>query len=173
MAVLNYERAKLLDPNDADVEANLRHVRTAAGLTPETRTRFEHAASFAAPRFIAWLGIMGFIVAGASVLALKFHRKHLLWLGAAAMVGFAAAGAALCNALALRSLMHETVVIAHTAPARVSPVPMGEPLFELREGETLEAISRHDSFIMVQTRAGRRGWVSSENLAAVVPQAPL
>lgn len=173
LAVLNYERAKLLDPNDADVEANLRRVRSVAGLPPETRTPFEHAASFATPRVIAWLGILGFVVAGSSMLALKFHRKNRTWLGAATMLGIVAAGAALCNALALRSLVHETVVIARTAPARVSPVPMGEPLFELREGETPEAISRHDSFIMVQTRAGRRGWVSSENLAAVVPQAPL
>lgn len=31
-AVLNYERAKLLDPNDPDIEANLNHVREASGL---------------------------------------------------------------------------------------------------------------------------------------------
>ena len=168
--MLNYERAKLLDPTDADIEANLRHVRTAAALAPETRTGFERAANFAAPRVMAWLGVVGVIVTGVAVLGLTFYRRHRLGLGATALLGMVAVGATLCNALALRSLVHETVVIAHTAPARVSPVPMAEQLFELREGETLEAVSRHDSFIMVQNRAGRRGWVSSQNLAPVVPQ---
>ena len=36
LAVLNYERAKLLEPNDPDIDANLRHVREAAGLPPES-----------------------------------------------------------------------------------------------------------------------------------------
>src|ERR1700688_1343375 len=31
LAVLNYERARLLDPKDLDIEANLRHVREASG----------------------------------------------------------------------------------------------------------------------------------------------
>ena len=170
LAVLNYERAKLLDPNDPDVEANLRHVREACGLPPETRTRFARAANFASPRVLAWVGLIGFICAGASVLARKLYPRHRRWLGAPAVMGFLSAGAAMCNAIAMWPLLHEAVVITRTAPARVSPVPMGEPLFELREAETVETISRHDSFVMVQTRAGRRGWVSTDNLAPILPR---
>jgi hypothetical protein len=40
LAVLNYKRAKLLDPNDPDIDANLRQVRQSAGLPPESRSRF-------------------------------------------------------------------------------------------------------------------------------------
>jgi hypothetical protein len=172
LAVLNYERAKLLDPNDPDVDANLRRIRQAAGLPPESRNRLERAASFANPSVLAWAGLIGLLCGGVSVLARKVYPRHRRWLGVSALAGFLPAGAALCNALVLWPMLHDAVVIAHSAPARVSPVPMGETLFELREAETVEAISRHDSFVMVQTRAGRRGWVSAENLALVVPRAP-
>ena len=37
LAVLNYERAALLAPNDADINANLEYVRAGAGVRPEPR----------------------------------------------------------------------------------------------------------------------------------------
>jgi tetratricopeptide (TPR) repeat protein len=172
LAVLNYERARLLDPNDPDVDANLRHVREASGLPPESRSRFERAASFANPRILALAGFIGFLCGGVGALARKLYPRHRRWLGVSALVGFLSAIAALCNAVALWPMLHEAVVVTRTAPARVSPVPMGETLFELREAESVETLSRHDSFVMVQTRSGRRGWVSAENLAQVVPRAP-
>src|SRR5271154_658018 len=41
LAVLNYERARLLDPKDPDIEANLRHVREASAQPPDSRSRFQ------------------------------------------------------------------------------------------------------------------------------------
>lgn len=170
LAVLNYERATLLDPNDPDIDANLRQVRQSAGLPPESRSRFERAARFANPQILAWAGLAGLLCWGASVLARTLLPRHRRWLGAAALVGFVTAGAALCDAAALWPMLHEAVVVTRTAAARVSPVPMGESLFELREAETVETMSRHDGFVMVQTRAGRKGWVSADSLAPVVPR---
>src|SRR5882762_10338729 len=69
LAVLNYERAKLLEPNDPDIEANLRHVREAVGLPPESRNRFERMAEIASPRILAWVGALGLLIAAASMLA--------------------------------------------------------------------------------------------------------
>ena len=43
MAVLNYERASLLAPNDPDIEANLRAVREPLHLRSESRNWFERA----------------------------------------------------------------------------------------------------------------------------------
>ena len=172
LAVLNYERARLLDPNDADVDANLRHVREASGLPPDSRSRFERAASFAGPGILAWGGLAGLVLAGVSVLARALCPARRTLLGVPVILGLALVGATLCNAIALWHLVHEAVVVTRTAPARVSPVPMGEPLFELREAEMVRVMSRHDSFVMVQTRAGRKGWVSTENLVPVVPRVP-
>jgi hypothetical protein len=68
-AVLNYERARLLDPTDADIDANLRQVRTAAGIPPESRGRLDRLARIAAPPILAWVGALGFVIAAVSVLA--------------------------------------------------------------------------------------------------------
>src|SRR5208282_4339988 len=61
MAVLNYERAILLAPNDPDIEANLRHVRESARLPPESRSWFARAVTVAGPTVLAWLGVIGLL----------------------------------------------------------------------------------------------------------------
>ncbi|HEV7614080.1 MAG TPA: tetratricopeptide repeat protein [Steroidobacteraceae bacterium] len=171
LAVLNYERARMLAPNDPDIDANLRHVRVAAGLPAETLTRFERTARMGDPHILSWIGVLGLIVAGAGILLKKRYSRHRRMLGAAASLGISLVGVALCNAIAWWPTLDESVVVAHTAPARVSPVPMGEPLFVLREAEIVKTSSRHDSFVLVQNSAGRQGWVSIENLAAVLAPA--
>jgi hypothetical protein len=62
------------------------------------------------------------------------------------------------------------VVITAATPARVSPVPMGEPLFVLPEAEIVTMNAEHDDFMLIQTKAGRRGWVSRANVIPIVPQ---
>jgi hypothetical protein len=69
LAVLNYERARLLAPNDPDIEANLRHVRDAAHLPSETKSVFARTATAVSPAVASWLGVVGVLVLGASVLA--------------------------------------------------------------------------------------------------------
>src|ERR1700722_14547911 len=53
LAVLNYERAGLLDPTDPDINANLRWVRESAGLPPESRNRFDRIFRIAGPQTLA------------------------------------------------------------------------------------------------------------------------
>src|SRR5579863_2348505 len=80
LAVLNYERARLLDPKDPDIEANLSHVRQVSGLPPDSRSRFQRAAEFADPRLLAWAGILGLTLAGFAAWARvgsKSHRRKL------------------------------------------------------------------------------------------------
>jgi hypothetical protein len=170
LAVLNYERARLLEPNDSDIDANLRHVREMSGLPPEARSSFERLSGLANPRILAWLGVLGLIVAGGAALARRVYPGHRRKLLAARLIGICLLGAAIANGVALWPIMHEAVVIAPTAQARDSPVPMGDPSFVLREAEIVKTGAQHDGFVLVQSRAGRKGWVSSENLAPIVPK---
>jgi uncharacterized protein YgiM (DUF1202 family) len=86
------------------------------------------------------------------------------------LLGLSMLGLTICNALALWPILHEGVVIAATTPVRVSPVPMGDPLFTLREGEMVKITAEHDSFALIETHAGRSGWVADSNLAPIVPR---
>src|ERR1700682_4007582 len=73
LAVLNYERARLLEPNDSDIDANLRRVREMAGLPAEARNGFERISGLAGPRTLAWVGVLGLLTAGAAALARRVY----------------------------------------------------------------------------------------------------
>jgi len=170
LAVLNYERASLLAPEDPDVDANLRFVRKSAHVTAEPRRWIDRMVTIARPAVVAWLGVAGVLMLGAGLLAglLAPHRRRTR--RAALLVGAALVGFTLSNGLVLWPKLHEAVILTAAAPARASPVPMGDSLFTLPEAETVRVTAEHDDFVLVRTRAGRTGWVSRANLAPVVPR---
>ena len=169
LAVLNYERARLLAPDDPDIEANLRRVRETSGLPPQTRSAFERMAGFFGPRTLAWAGLLGLLASGISILARvgrKTHRRKLL---AVAVAGALLLTVSAAEALALWPIAHQAVVIAPSTPVRVSPVTTEEPLFVLPEASIVTPRAQHEDFVLVRTKEGRSGWVPLANLARIVP----
>jgi hypothetical protein len=169
MAVLNYERANLLAPNDPDIEANLRFVREPLQLPSESPNGFVRAATVASPAVLSLTGVAGLTILGLSLLAGQLRQGHRATRRAAAVAGFALAGLTVANAVVLWPRLHEAVVVTAEATVRVSPVPMGDPLFVLPEAATVRMKAEHEGFVLVQTREGRLGWVSRANIAPVVP----
>jgi hypothetical protein len=170
LAVLNYERAKLLDPNDPDINANLHLVREAAGLPPTSRSRYDRLVGFSSPRMLAWLGVLGLLMAGVGALLrvrAKTHRGKLL---VAMLAGFCLLGLSVGNAVAVWPILHEAVVTAHSAQVRVSPVTTDAPLFELPEATTVTLRAEHDDFTLIQTATGRTGWTQRANIVPIVPK---
>jgi hypothetical protein len=170
MAILNYERASLLSPNDPDIQANLQYVRASAHLPAEVPGTFDGVAKIATPFWVAWMGVLGLMIVGASVIAAQLSLRHRLARGAATLLGVVMLGLTLCNALALWPRLHQGIVIAAATPVRVSPVPMGDPLFTLPEGEKVKITAEHDGFALIETRAGRAGWIANSNFAPIVPR---
>ena len=172
MAVLNYERARLLAPNDADNEANLRLVRETAHQAVKPRSWLERAATAASPQATAWLGVLGVLMAGLGLLIGVFSGRFR-WIRRMGIVaGMGLIGLTIGNAVILWPTLHAGVIISPQAPVRVSPVPMGDSLFVLPEAETVTIKAEHEGFFLIETRAGRSGWVSQANLAAVIPNEP-
>jgi len=169
LAVLNYERAALLAPNDPDIRANLDYVRATAQVPTDPPTRFTRFAQAANPTAAAWLGVIGLALLGTSVLASKAtQRFRALW-ATSALLGAFQIALAISNALLLRPRMHEAVVLINQTPARVSPVLMGDTAFVLREAETVTVTAQHQDFVLIRTHAGRTGWVARANVGAVIP----
>ncbi len=169
-AVLNYERARLLDANDPDIDANLRHVRETSGVPPLVRSRFERLTAMAGPEILAWAGVLGLLIGGVCALARRRYPRHRGKLIACAAVGFSVLGFSIASAMVQWPVMREAVLIVHSAPVRVSPVPIGDALFELPEATIVTTSAEHDGFILVRTAQGRTGWVPGANLAAIVPK---
>lgn len=171
MAVLNYERARLLAPNDPDIRANLRFVRTTSALPPISGTWFERKASkLASPNTLFWFGCVGLLMVGVSLLLVRQYPRRRLALRACTAAGFALTGVTLCNALAIWPMMSEAVVIARAPPARVAPVSMADSLMTLREAEILTVDAQLRDFTLVHTDTGRSGWVATADIARVVPR---
>ena len=171
MAVLNYERARLLAPNDPDIRANLSFVRRTSGLRPITGTWFERQASrFASPNTLFWFGCIGLLIGGASLFLARRYSQHRLALRACTAAGLALMAVTLCNALAIWPMMNEAVVIAGATPVRVAPISLADPLMPLREGEILTMDAKVRDFTLVHTDTGRTGWVPSADIAPVIPR---
>jgi hypothetical protein len=170
LAVLNYERASLLAPNDPDIEANLRYVREGAHLSVEPRSTWQRVVTVGSPMLWSFLGVLGVLLLGCALLAAERYPAHPWKRRVAALVGLVLLGATAGNALVLWPTLHAAVIVTAATPVQVSPVPMGDPLFTLPEGETVTITAEHEDFVLVQTGSGRKGWVSRVNLVPVVPK---
>jgi hypothetical protein len=170
MAVLNYERASLLSPNDPDIDANLSYVRAALHLPAPSRSRFDRMVRIASPFVLSWIGVIGLVIMGVSVLAAQ-RASRRRWMHRLGMLcGISMLSLPVANGVVLWPILHEGVVITAATPVLVSPVPMGDPLFVLPEAETVKIAVEHEGFLLIETRAGRTGWASRANIAPVVPR---
>jgi hypothetical protein len=169
LAVLNYERAALLAPNDPDITSNLEYVRAAAQVPPEPRTRFTRFAQSTNPTTAAWLGVIGLALLGGSLLGNKATRRFRGLRVSAALLGIGFIALTISNAALLWPRLHQAVILINQTPARVTPVPMADTAFVLREAETVTMTAEHEDFILIRTDTGHTGWVARTSIAAVVP----
>lgn len=169
LAVLNYERAALLAPNDADINANLEYVRASAHMATQPPGRFARIAQAASPALAAWLGVIGIALVGAGLLAGKMTFRFRWARAGSILLGVSLIALTVSNAVLLWPRMHEAVVLVNQTPARVSPVPMGDTAFVLSEADTVTMTAEHEDFVLIRTRSGQSGWVARASIGAVVP----
>jgi hypothetical protein len=169
LAVLNYERAALLAPDDADIRANLEYVRAAAHVPAQPRSRLARIAGAASPAVAAWMGLMGIALVGAGMVAGRITSRFPLARACSIVAGCALVALTVTNAMLQWPRIHEAVILVNQTPVRVSPVPMGDTAFVLAEAETVTLTAEHEDFVLVRTRGGRSGWVARANVGAVVP----
>ena len=169
LAVLNYQRASLLAPNDLDIEANLRYVCAASHVAEPPRSRFDRIAGSISPLSVSVIGVVGLLIVGLSVLAMQFSGGRAWMQRASLLSGALMLAITVCNAIAVWPTLHAAVVIGAQTPVRVSPVPLGDSLFLLPEAETVKVTAEHEGFLLIKTRSGRAGWVSHSAVARVIP----
>jgi hypothetical protein len=168
MAVLNYERALVLAPRDPDIRANLRHVRESVGLPPQAGSWLSQHDRWADPNTLYWIGLLGLILAGASLLLRRPGSRHRTAFGAGAAVGVALMALALGDAMATASTLHESVAMFAT-PASASPISGTTPLFTVPPADVVSVRDEHGGFDLISDSQGREGWVASRDLQPVIP----
>ena len=167
LAVLNYARARILAPRDADIRSNLQAVRRSAGLPEPTDGGFIDHARFASPDTVYWWGVVGLLLASGALLARRrFPRRPALAVLCA--LGLVMVLMSAGDVIATRSLLRQSVVL-RAAAARASPVRASDPLFTLPAAELVRVEECHQDFALVRDPDGRQGWTALEDLLPVVP----
>jgi tetratricopeptide (TPR) repeat protein len=168
LAILNYERALLLAPADADAQANLHWVRDHAGLAQPAPSLADRLAAVASPDLLAYAGSLGLLIIGIALFASRVGPQ-MRWLARLGLiVGIAFLSLAAASAAMTWPKMNQAVVIAD-ASARISPVTTGEVAFPLREGDLVTVEAEYHDFALVQTSDARRGWILSSQLSRLIP----
>lgn len=170
-AVLSYERARVLDPLDSDIRTNLQTVRQRAGLPVQAEGWFTQHFRFVGPNTMYWWGIIGLMLIGGGLIGRHLLPTRRGLAAALAIVGFVIAGLAACDAGAINSLMHESVVM-RAAEVHASPVSSSDPLLTLGAAEVVQVEDEHQDFVLVRDAMGRQGWVARRDLEPVFPADP-
>ncbi len=179
-AILNYNRALLLDPTDEDTQYNLAlaHARIV--------DKIDTVPEFFLKSWLRQLGLMlgsnTWAVLGLVFLGLTFAAV-ILWLLAGTLrgrkVGFYGAVTALI--LCFLSLFYanfqrsrllhnrEAVVMNLVAPVKSSPGTGGKDLFVLHEGTKVRMQEELDGWTEIVLSDGNKGWIASDAIEAVDP----
>jgi len=168
LAVLNYERAQLLAPNDPDLAANLRVVRRLSGIDVKPGNAAAGLVRRLNPKLCAWVGVGGLLLVGGATLAGRRTRGRRGLLLTVSIGGCLLIALPVIDAVVLWPALHAAVVLAKTTPLRAAPVPLGDVLATLPEAVTLRVTGEHEEFVLVQAPEGQRGWVSRADLGFVL-----
>jgi len=158
-AVLHYEKALALRPNNPDAHANLHFLRATSQL-PEPETGLAHRWAQALPLNIwCWLAAAGFWGSAALVLLprmfdtvnvftrlLLFFSLLLMLSGAAALYGY-------------KDKSSQSVVLQSDTPLRVAPANESPPTAYMQAGELAVIVKEREDFYFVNTQTGKSGWV--------------
>ena len=168
-AILNYQRAQLLAPRDADIAFNMHLARAKAGLADRPTAWFDAAARFFSLNTLSWIGgaAVLFIIGG--FVARQFTERCRL----ACRIGMSVA---VCVLLATTSAvvlqwpeLNQAIVTAKNSPVYISPVTVGQPLYTLAEGQSVAMRNAYGDFLLVETSDGHRGWVKRADVGRLIP----
>jgi len=177
-AILNYERALLLDPGDGDIRHNLRFARNRTEDRIDTAGNLIFAEWFNAVRNIyssnAWavIAIVLFVLFLASLAVFLFVR--FLWARKAAfysgIVLFLLVIAANIFSFSQKSERIErdsAIVMVGAAMVNASPDQNSNELFQLHEGTKVMIRNSDRNWYEIEIANGSIGWISKENVEVI------
>lgn len=168
LAILNYERALKISPNDPDILGNLAKVRKDRGLFVTEPGKVERLLSTLS--IDGWAALALFCLFVMILLLLislqrKPGRRMLLTSWSCTLIILAVSVlAASYNYKSYNPL----IVVADGVKLRVSPFEGATSVGAIEEGRRVFPIKSYNSYTYVQDGSGRKGWLNSEVALPVV-----
>lgn len=169
-AILNYERALALDPQQPEARANLQLVRDRARALELTPNWIEQHLDFLTREQFTWLAAVAFWIAAAIVTGLYFaKRRPVVWIFAlvlAAVVAVGAAGAVylLETGSAGRDL---AIVTGKNIQARVATAESAGTVLVLPPGSEIKILSRRGNWDYAALPNDFEGWIPAQSAERV------
>lgn len=168
LAILGYERARLLAPRAPTVTAGLARAQAIAGLPL--------AEASPAVRFMGrldgnewgWIGMAGLILAGAGLVALSWgliRRRAFLVL---ALGGVGLTGIGFLSAVEVTPPPNRAVVVAPDAVARIAPFAKADQAFAVPEGAIVTVERTYGHYALIANPEGR-GWIPEGGVESILP----
>jgi tetratricopeptide (TPR) repeat protein len=175
-AVLNYERARRLEPRDPDILANLKFAEQKLGVddvnAPPTawqRILRTIVDSHTPGEWSAYelTGVWLAVLALGLMLWIRSARTLLLTGAVAAFALLLAAGSALSDQMIHEHAAPRAVVLVRRAEARFAPLSDSTVHFQLNEGTEVGVCEDRDQWLLVERADGQQGWVKRDAVELV------
>jgi len=161
-AILAWEQAQWIAPNDAQVKANLEFARHVAQVDAPELKWYESASTWLSAD--AWLWLAGtslWVTLGLLVLPGIFRRRIRGWQQTLAALSFGIFLASLTANVGILSRTDIGFVVKRNVPLRLTPTREGEVLSTLASGEPARLMRSQGNYLLIRTTNGQ-GWVDRE-----------
>lgn len=177
-AILNFERAHLLDPSDEDILFNLELSRTLTTdrieVLPEfpLKSWFRSARGVLSPNGWAWLSIALIVLSLSLVLVFWFSRRSRvkrLSFAAIILLAIFVALSILFSAQERNRLITRSsaIIFAPVVAVRSSPGESGKEIFILHAGTKVTVSKSLTDWAEIRIADGNKGWVPSSALEII------
>ncbi len=177
-AILNYERARKLAPNDEDIRYNMDLARTQI---------VDNIVTLPEPGFLRWwkqlissqsinfwgtLSIVTFFIFlslfGLFLLSSKYSVKRLSFWFSVASLSVSVLTFSFGSHLTSRLINHNTAVITdRSVRIKSSPSETGTELFIVHEGVTVQLTDKLGDWVNVSLPDGNKGWVKESSIVRI------
>lgn len=173
-AILNFERALVLNPRNEDIEHNLAVARAHTVDKIDSVPRFFLLEWLSAARdsmsVNVWTMVMIIFIAGGSVFFILWRLKRsktALWfsvaMGSLALISLLFAH----SAYAKISSSDAAIILNSASVVRSSPATNGKELFVLHEGTKVELLEQNGDYSEIRIASGSKGWVISSDISQI------
>ena len=177
-AILNYERARKLAPNDEDIRYNLDLAHTQI---------VDNIVSLPDPGFLRWwkqlinsqsisfwgtLSIVTFFtflsLFGLFLLSRSFNVKRFAFWISVAAISLSAITFSIGSHLTSKLINHNTAVITdRSVKVKSSPSETGTELFIVHEGITVQITDKLGDWVNVSLPDGNKGWIKESSMVKI------
>lgn len=177
-AILNYERALLLEPGDSDIRFNLQMAKQKAVDQIEPLDSFflskwfDHIQNIAAADSWATLGLVCFLLFIGCLILFFFSRKLILkkggfYVGILLLIIIILANVFAANQKKELENRNTAIVFAPTVTVKSSPNESGTDLFILHEGAKVIIKSTLGEWSEIMLEDGNVGWMPSNKIEVI------